>query len=191
MATSYDYPYFKTPCRIIVAGPSQCGKTTFTRQLLRSASRAFDRSVRKIVYCYGESQRCFRDMHREGIHFHHGIPKNIESLFPKHLRPGILVLDDLMRDCGEDQHVLDFPVLPTPAPAEVEEEEEEEEAPLLLDTPPMEAQFQFPPPPPESAPFIPVMTRSKQRKEKTSPIITRTKGKQMGTGLRRTMLRRY
>ena len=38
MATSYDYPYFKTPCSIIVAGPSQCGKTTLTRHLLRSAS---------------------------------------------------------------------------------------------------------------------------------------------------------
>ena len=108
MATSYDYPYFKTPCSIIVAGPSQCGKTTFTRQLLRSASRAFDRPVRRIVYCYGEPQRCFKDMQREGIHFHKGIPKNIQSLFPKHLRPGILVLDDLMRDCGEDQHVLDL-----------------------------------------------------------------------------------
>ena len=105
MATSYEYPYFKTPCSIIVAGPSQCGKTTFTRQLLRSASRAFDRPVRRIVYCYGEPQRCFKDMQREGIYFHKGIQKNIQSLFPKHLRPGILVLDDLMRDSGEDQHV--------------------------------------------------------------------------------------
>ena len=92
MATSYDYPYYKTPCSIIVAGPSQCGKTTFTRQLLRCASRAFDRPVRRIVYCYGEPQRCFKDMQCEGIHFHKGIPKNIQSLFPKHLRPGILVL---------------------------------------------------------------------------------------------------
>ena len=99
-------------------------------------------------------------------------------------------------------------VLPTPTPAEVEEEEEEEEeAPLFVDTPPVEAQFQFPTPLPETASFIPthhgkekrgrrllpspVMTRSKQRKEKTSPVITRAKGKQMGTGLRRTMLRRY
>ena len=53
MAPSYDYTYFKTPCSIIVAGPSQCGKTTFTRHLLRSTSRAFDRPVRRIVYCYG------------------------------------------------------------------------------------------------------------------------------------------
>ena len=99
-------------------------------------------------------------------------------------------------------------VLPTPAPAEVEEEEEEEEeAPLFVSTPPVEAQFQFPTPLPETASYIPsyhgkekrgrslltspVMTRSKQRKEKTSPIITRAKGKQMGTGLNRAMLRRY
>ena len=77
-------------------------------------------------------------------------------------------------------------VPPTPAPAE--EEEEEEEVPLLLPTPPEEAQFQFPPPP-YATPFIPsyhgkekkgrrllpspVMTGSKQKKEKTSPIITR------------------
>ena len=108
MATSYDYPYFKTPCSIIVAGPSQCDKTTFTRRLLRSTSRAFDRPVRRIVYCYGEPQRCFKDMQREGIHFQNykGIPKNIRTLFPNHLRPGILVLDDLMRDCGKDQYGL-------------------------------------------------------------------------------------
>ena len=101
-------------------------------------------------------------------------------------------------------------VLPIPAPAEVEEEEEEEEeeeAPLFVDSRPVEAQFQFPTPLPETASFIPsyhgkekrgrrllpspVMTRSKQRKQKTSPIITRAKGKQMGTGLNRAMLRRY
>ena len=108
MATSYDYPYFKTPCSTIVAGPSQCGKMTFTRHLLRSTSRAFDRPVRRIVFCYGEPQCCLKDMQCKGIHFNKGIPKNIRTLFPNHLRPGILVLDDLMRDCGEDQHVLDL-----------------------------------------------------------------------------------
>ena len=108
MATSYDYPYFKTPCSIIVAGPSQCGKTTFTRHLLRSASHAFDRHVRRIVYCYGEPQHCFKDMQREGIHFHKGIPKNIRTLFPNHLRPIILVLDDLMRDLEQNHYVLDL-----------------------------------------------------------------------------------
>ena len=102
-------------------------------------------------------------------------------------------------------------VLPIPAPAEVEEEEEEEEkeeeeAPFLFPTPPADTPLQLPSTS-DTTPFIPsyhgkekrgrrllpspVMTRSKQRKEKTSPIITRAKGKQMGTGLNRAMLRRY
>ena len=40
--------------------------------------------------------------------FPQGYSKNIRTLFPLNLRPGILVLDHLMRDCGEDQHVLDL-----------------------------------------------------------------------------------
>ena len=108
MAKSYDYPYFKSPCSVIVAGPSQCGETMFTQHLLRSASRAFDGPIRRIVYCYGDPQGCFSDMQLEGIHFHKGIPKNIRSLFPKNLRPGILMLDNLMLHFSEDQQVLDF-----------------------------------------------------------------------------------
>ena len=88
--------------------PSHTDPLRRGQRLLRSTSRAFDRPVRRIVYCYGEPQRCFKDMQREGIHFHKGIPKNIRTLFPNHMRPGIVVLDDLMRDCGEDQHVLDL-----------------------------------------------------------------------------------
>ena len=101
-------------------------------------------------------------------------------------------------------------VLPIPAPADVEEEEEEEEkeeeeAPFLFPTPP-DTPLQLPSTS-DTTPFIPsyhgkekrgrkllpspVMTRWKQKKEKTSPIITRAKGKQMGTGLNRAMLRRY
>ena len=88
-------------------------------------------------------------------------------------------------------------VLPIPAPAEVEEEEEEEEKEEE------EAPFLFPTPPDTPSTHqrkekkgrrllpSPVMTRWKQKKEKTSPIITRAKGKQIGTGLNRAMLRRY
>ena len=47
-------------------------------------------------------------MQRQGIHFHKGIPSNIQALFPQDQRAGILVLDDLMRDCSEDQHVVDL-----------------------------------------------------------------------------------
>ena len=82
----------------MIAGPSQCGKTTFTKLLLQYANVLFERPIRKIVYCYGQWQECFQDMASQ-ITFVEGIPEDIPALFPMGCRPGILVLDDLMRNC--------------------------------------------------------------------------------------------
>ena len=98
---------FKCPSSIMIAGPSQCGKTTFTRQLLQQADSLFERPIRKIVYCYGQRQECFQEM-TDQVTFVEGIPKDIPSLFPMSCRPGILVLDDLMRNCSEDERILDL-----------------------------------------------------------------------------------
>ena len=40
------------------------------------------------------------------IMFVEGIPEDIFALFPLHCHPGILVLDDFMRNCSEDAHIL-------------------------------------------------------------------------------------
>ena len=45
---------FKCLSNIIISGPSQCEKTTFTRQILQHADCLFERPIRKIVYCYGQ-----------------------------------------------------------------------------------------------------------------------------------------
>ena len=37
-----------------------------------------------------------------------GIPNDIPALFPPPYRPGLLVLDDLMRNCSEDLRILDL-----------------------------------------------------------------------------------
>ena len=102
----FENPHFKSPCSIIVVGPTQSRKTTFTRKLLKE--RVFDRSPKKIVYCYGAWQPCFAEMKKEGISFHEGIPDNIEALFPPNKRPGLFVMDDLMRDGGDDGRVVDL-----------------------------------------------------------------------------------
>ena len=91
----------------MIAGPSQCGKTTFTKLLLQYADVLFERPIRKIVYCYGQWQECFQDMASQ-ITFVEGIPEDIPALFPMGCRPGILVLDDLMRNCSEDERILDL-----------------------------------------------------------------------------------
>ena len=79
---------FKCPSSIIIAGPSQCGKTTFTRQLLQHTGNIFGNTINNI--------------------FVDGIPIDIPSMFPLNYRPGILVLDDLMRNCSDDKRIVDL-----------------------------------------------------------------------------------
>ena len=56
---------FKCPSSIIISGPSQYGKTTFTRQILQHADCLFERPIRKIVYCYGQWQDCLKKWQRK------------------------------------------------------------------------------------------------------------------------------
>ena len=87
----------------MIAGPSQCGKTTFTRQLLQQADYSFDRPIRKIVMDSGKT--VLKAAH---VTFLDGIPEDIPSLFPSNCRPRILVLDDLVKTCSDDEHILDL-----------------------------------------------------------------------------------
>ena len=47
----------------MIAGLSQCGKTTFTGQLLEQADSLFKRPIRKIVYCYDQCLHLCPEMH--------------------------------------------------------------------------------------------------------------------------------
>ena len=60
-----------------------------------------------IHYCYGAWQDGFRDMEDAGIQFHEGVPTtfHLQNWFPK---GGLLVLDDLMVEGGEDKELLDL-----------------------------------------------------------------------------------
>ena len=55
-----------------------------------------------IHYCYGAWQDGFRDMKDAGVQFHEGVPTifHLQKWFPK---GGLLVLDDLMVERGEDK----------------------------------------------------------------------------------------
>ena len=99
---------FKTPSSILVVGPSGCGKTRFTQALLgEHVDELFDRLPRVVVYCYGVWQDGFRDMKKSGVTFHEGVPESdqLRKWFPQ---GGLLVLDDLMWEGGNDRDVLDL-----------------------------------------------------------------------------------
>ena len=99
---------FKTPSCILIVGPSGCGKTCFIESLLLDyQEELFVNPPPKIHYCYGAWQDGFRDMKDAGVQFHEGIPTtfHLQKRLPK---GGILVLDDLMAEGGDDKQLLDL-----------------------------------------------------------------------------------
>jgi len=99
---------FKTPSSILIVGPSGCGKTCFTESLLLDhLEELFVNPPPTIHYCYGAWQDGFKDVEDAGVQFHEGIPESdhLKSWFPK---GGLLVLDDLMAEGGEDKALLEL-----------------------------------------------------------------------------------
>ena len=100
---------FKTPSNILVAGPSQSGKTSFVSELLKDKHRYFRPVPPSVHYCYGVMNKLMPEMKRYGVQFHEGLPdgeKTIDRWFKK--KPGILVLDDLMEEGGNSKMLQDI-----------------------------------------------------------------------------------
>lgn len=97
----------KSPASHMVVGPSGSGKTNLVENLLCHNLDLFEEKPSKIHYCYRAWQPAYERMKKHGIQFHKGVPKEqeISKWFP---RGGILVLDDLMDECGRDKNVLDI-----------------------------------------------------------------------------------
>ena len=89
-------------------GPSGCGKTCFTESLLLDhLEEFFVNPPPTIHYCYGVWQDGFQDTKDADVQFYEGIPEtdHLKSWFPK---GGLLVLDNLMAEGGEDKELLDL-----------------------------------------------------------------------------------
>ena len=99
---------FQTPSSILIVGPSGYGKNCFTQSLLLDhLEELFVNPPPAIHYCYGAWQDGFQDMKEAGVQFHKGMPESdhLKSWFPM---GGLLVLDDLMAEGGEDKELLDL-----------------------------------------------------------------------------------
>ena len=99
----------RQPSSVIVAGPSGGGKSELVEQWLRYLN-VFQVKPKTVVYAYDRWQPRFERMQKKDwIRFHRGLPD------PSHLtkwfgptRGGVLVLDDLMEEGGQDKRVLDL-----------------------------------------------------------------------------------
>lgn len=98
---------FRTPSSILVAGPSGSGKTVFTTQLITGNRHLFRPPPKVVHYCYGSWQEGFVPLRRHGVHFHQGVPTeaDLDKWFPS---GGLLVMDDLMAEGGNDKTVVDI-----------------------------------------------------------------------------------
>ena len=97
------------PSSVIIADPSGSGKTELVEQWLRDQN-LFQVKPKKIVYAYDRWQPRFERMQKQdGIQFHRGLPdpRQLTQWFGR-TRGGVLVLDDLMEEGGQDKRVLDL-----------------------------------------------------------------------------------
>ena len=89
---------------MLVAGPTQSGKTQWTVKFLKERHQRSESPVNEILFCYTQWQDKYDTLKREvpSAQFHKGIP-DMGTL--KNLRNGILVLDDLMDAAVKDQNI--------------------------------------------------------------------------------------
>ena len=100
---------FRTPSSIVVAGSSGCGKTHFVSRLLEDPGHYFQQGPpRALHYCYGAWQPGFEPLKKRGIHFHEGLSQTTDSETWYPPEGGVLILDDLMDEGGNDKRVLDL-----------------------------------------------------------------------------------
>ena len=78
-----------------------------THYYVQYADVSFQTPIHKIVYCYGQWQTCFAGMASYAT-FVEGIPEDVPALFSRGCRPEIVAFDDLMRNCSEDERVIDL-----------------------------------------------------------------------------------
>lgn len=89
---------FTSPTTIQICGPTQSGKTMFTKKMIENASHMFTDPPEKIMYVYSEYQKLFDEMkHIPHLVFHEGLPdkQQIEE-FTENTGSSLIILDDVI-----------------------------------------------------------------------------------------------
>ena len=97
---------FHHPFTCMIAGPSKSGKTTLLHGILKSNSKLIDKPPQRIVYCYSRWQPAYDRLKTtiNDIEFKEGLP-DIDNFKTETIN--MIILDDLMHECGKDQSFMD------------------------------------------------------------------------------------
>ena len=93
---------FVHPSTLLVAGPTQCGKTFFIKRVLDE--KLFSPWPTRVIWAYGEWQDTYEKIRAKtpNIEFVHGLDKNLyDSIKPE--QDNLLVIDDLMKEAGASE----------------------------------------------------------------------------------------
>ncbi len=100
-----DFPKFKTPCSIIVAGGSQTGKTELVIKILQNLHHVFMGEFSEIIWAYSSYQQCYEKI--PGAQFCHGLP-DMEKLRGAPTASKLLILDDLLSSLSKTPELIDL-----------------------------------------------------------------------------------
>ena len=100
---------FRTPANFYICGASQSGKSFFLRSMLRNLEYLFSSIPSKIIYSYGVYQKEFPELSETvpNIQFVEGFPNDLYDMTDAH-DSSMIILDDLMSQCSNDQRVVDL-----------------------------------------------------------------------------------
>ena len=93
---------FRAPFTCMLAGPSQCGKSTLLYEILQNRDSLIDKSPDRIVYCYSVPQENFNLLSNINIEFVQGLP-NMADFDPS--INNLVILDDLIQECEKNQEI--------------------------------------------------------------------------------------
>ena len=100
---------FRNPSNILAVGPSGSGKTVFVSELLKEPHRYFRPVPKRLHYCYGAMQPLLQTLRNDyKVGLQEGLPTATDLTRWFGSEGGILVLDDLMVEGGNDKQVLDL-----------------------------------------------------------------------------------
>ena len=95
----------RTPANFYICGQTQCGKAYKVRRMLEHLNEMFYPVSSKVIYCYGEYQKEFELF--PCVELVEGFRSDVGKLTGGHDN-SLLVLDDLMSQCSNDQRVADL-----------------------------------------------------------------------------------
>lgn len=100
-------PFF-SPTTICISGPTQSGKSMFTKKLVENANAMFTLPPERILYAYSEHQKLFDEMQNiPNLTFHEGLPdrQRLEEL-ADNTKHSLVILDDLMSKIVQSEELL-------------------------------------------------------------------------------------